>query len=74
MVARVTMDNLVAYLSQKLAEWPQQQLQALEIVLNSPFINNTEALLYRSRTLFELNQVRTLPPGVASPLPDSRMQ
>lgn len=57
MVARVTMDNLVAHLSQKIADWPQQQMQALEIVLASPFINNTEALLYKSRTLFELNQV-----------------
>ena len=56
MVARVTMDNLVAHLEQKIADWPQQQMQALEIVVNSPFINRPD-LLYKSRTLFELNQV-----------------
>lgn len=52
------MDNLISHLKQQIAEWPQQQMQALEIVLNSPFVNNRDALLYKSRTLYELNQVR----------------
>ena len=57
MVARVTMDDLIQHLAGRLAEWPAKQLQALEIVLNSPFINSS-ALLYTSRTLFPVNQVR----------------
>lgn len=52
------MEQLVAHLSQQMSEWPSQQLQALEIILNSPFINNTASLLYASRTIFELQQVR----------------
>lgn len=60
MVARVTMDDLVAHLQHRLNEWPARQLQALEIITNSPFINDPR-LLYQSRTLFELAQVRFFP-------------
>ena len=59
MVARVTMEELVAYLQNRVPEWPARQLQALEIILNSPFINDPR-LLYQSRTLFELAQVPPL--------------
>jgi hypothetical protein len=55
MVARITMDDLVSHLSGTLAEWPAKQLQALEIILNSPFINHPK-LLYISRTLFPSEQ------------------
>jgi hypothetical protein len=56
MVGRITMDELADHLENRLTEWPAKQLQALEIVLNSPFINDPR-LLYQSRTLFELAQV-----------------
>lgn len=59
-VGRVTMDDLVAYLAGTLTEWPAMQLQALEIILNSPFINN-DSLLYISRTLFPAGQARPSP-------------
>ena len=60
MVARVTMEDLVAHLDGSLAEWPAKELQALEICMNSPFINHPK-LLYLSRTLFPLDQVRNHP-------------
>jgi hypothetical protein len=50
------MDDLVQHLSGALTEWPAMQLQALEIVLNSPFINDS-SLLNISRTLFPADQV-----------------
>lgn len=52
------MEDLASHLAGTLAEWPAPQLQALEIVLNSPFINN-KTLLYLSRTIFPANQVRS---------------
>jgi hypothetical protein len=56
LVGRITMDDLVQHLSGALTEWPAMQLQALEIVLNSPFINDA-SLLNISRTLFPADQV-----------------
>jgi hypothetical protein len=50
------MEDLQSHLAHRLTEWPAKQLQALEIVLNSPFINN-DRLLYNSRTFYELAQV-----------------
>jgi hypothetical protein len=60
MVARVTMAELAQHLAQQLSEWPAQQLQALEIVVNSPFINNTDRLIYSCRSLFNKQQVLSL--------------
>jgi hypothetical protein len=60
MVARVTMAELAQHLAQQLSEWPAQQLQALEIVVNSPFINNTDRLIYSCRSLFYKQQVLSL--------------
>jgi hypothetical protein len=56
LVNTITMADLMAHLSGKHLDWPAMQLQALEIIINSPFINNT-SLLYLSRTLFPANQV-----------------
>lgn len=56
-VTRVTMEQLAQHLAGQLSEWPAQQLQALEIVVNSPFINNTRELIYACRTLFNKAQV-----------------
>jgi hypothetical protein len=58
MVARVTMDDLAQHLGRQLAEWPSQQLQALETVVNSPFIADTGRLIYSGRSLFDKRQVR----------------
>ena len=55
-VTRVTMEELVNHLAQSMHAWPSQQLQALEIVINSAFINKP-SLLYVTRTLFKLDQV-----------------
>lgn len=56
LVARITMEDLVNHLKGGNKEWPATQLQALEIILNSPFINNSK-LLYISRTIFPADQV-----------------
>ena len=56
LVNRITMEDLAQHLKGGLNEWPATQLQALEIILNSPFINNP-SLLYITRTLFPANQV-----------------
>jgi hypothetical protein len=52
------MDDLAQHLGRQLAEWPSQQLQALETVVNSPFIADTGRLIYSGRSLFDKRRVR----------------
>ena len=63
------MEQLTQHMAGGMHEWPSQQLQALEIVINSPFINSN-SLLYVARSLFEKEQpVRTVPGLILSVIP-----
>jgi hypothetical protein len=65
----VTMQNLIDHIDMKVSEWPSQQMQALEILLNTPFLADPN-LLYTSRTLYELSQTQvcqSLMPAFSGP-------
>lgn len=53
----VSISTLALHLDSQLDAYPAQALQALEIVLNAPFLRD-DRFLYQSRGLYELSQAR----------------
>ena len=66
-VADVEMEDLAEYLAKTPGQnYPARVLQALEIILNAPFLMD-DKFLYQSRGLYELSQAQVSAAGACAP-------